>query len=156
MSECPVCGSSNYGRTGYPERLEPDEESCEDCGFFFQESSSDHYPTKEMIEEYAEQFISMVMHWLQPEILEGYKIAIQNFPDIHKTDSSCKEHDDPMNYCIVRREEIVEIIKVMVERGYHYPNKQLCDMCEWIGIDLNELESAADKTLLDKLEAEHE
>jgi hypothetical protein len=60
--ECPICGSEKYHRTSDFERLEPDEEWCDFCGFQWQEFAEHHSITQTDIDEFRD-ILSDKIHW---------------------------------------------------------------------------------------------
>ena len=50
MSDCPVCGSEDYREFSDPERIEPNEEWCDVCGFHFH-AGLHIAPTRKIINE---------------------------------------------------------------------------------------------------------
>ncbi len=55
---CPVCGVTNeFKKFSDIERLEPDEEWCEFCGYHWQETGEHHHPPDATIDDYRDELM---------------------------------------------------------------------------------------------------
>lgn len=55
---CPVCGVVNeFHQVSDVERLEPDEEWCEFCGYSWQEMKGQRYPPDATIDDYRDELV---------------------------------------------------------------------------------------------------
>lgn len=63
---CPCCGSINYHKFSDLERLEPDEESCDDCGLLWQEWGKQRRIPEDFGDERREQLLYVAKFWQSP------------------------------------------------------------------------------------------
>lgn len=63
---CPVCGIINeFHKSHDPERLEPDTEHCEFCGYFWEENAAHGQPTDGEIDDYRDGMMERYEWWKQ-------------------------------------------------------------------------------------------